>query len=260
MKKKPEFPALSVTLIGHNEARHLEVLLPTLTWADEIVYVDCESQDGSAELARASGCRVFHRTNRSNLNENKWFAMQQASGEWILYLDPDERVPPALAQEIRQAIAAPGRAVAFQMNRKNFVLGRWLRHGSQYPDRQLRLFKKGRARFPCRHVHERLQVDGLVAQLKNDLLHYPYSSVSQYLKKFDFYTTFEADYLFKQGIRPSPVRHAGYLFWKPVTRFIRRYWLKGGFLDGLPGFLAALFDALGWVVSYFKLWEKHRLS
>lgn len=249
---------LSITIIGHNESAHLKDLLPQLRWADEIVYVDCDSADDSRKIAEENGCRVFERPNNPNLNINKSFAMEQSGGDWIFYLDPDERIPEALAREIRQKLEQPGKAVAFRLNRQNHYFGRWLKHGSQYPDSQLRLFARGCARFPLRHVHEKLIVDGPVGKLGQDMLHFPYQSVSQFLQKFDFYTSFEADFLYRQHTPVCFRNHLKYLFTTPATRFIRRYFLKLGFLDGLPGFFAAAFDALNFVVRYLKLWERYQ--
>ena len=246
---------LTITIIGHNESHHLKELLPQLQWADEIIYVDCESDDESLEVAQQLGCKTFRRPNLSNLNVNKSFAIEQATGDWIFYLDPDERIPEALQQEIQQKIQSPGKVVAFSLNRRNFYFGRWLKHGSQYPDVQLRLFQRGKAFFPNKHVHEKLQVNGPIGKLRHDMLHFPYQSVSQYLQKFNFYTTFEATYLLQQNISPDVVLALRFLIFTPLFRFFRRYVLKGGFLDGLPGFFAALFDALNYVVRYVKLWE-----
>ncbi len=248
---------LTITIIGHNESHHLKELLPQLQWADEIIYVDCESDDDSLEVAQQLGCKTFQRPNLSNLNVNKSFAIEQATGDWIFYLDPDERIPAALRQEIQQKIQSPGKVVAFSLNRRNFYFGRWLKHGSQYPDVQLRLFQRGKAFFPNKHVHEKLEVDGPIGKLRHDMLHFPYQSVSQYLQKFNFYTTFEATYLFQQNISPDVALALRFLIFTPLFRFFRRYVLKGGFLDGLPGFFAALFDALNYVVRYVKLWELH---
>ncbi len=250
-----EKPDISITIIGHNEADHLRDLLPTLQWAGEVIYVDCESQDDSLQIAQQFGCQVFSRPNNPNLNVNKTFALEKARCSWIFYIDPDERMSTELIQEIQEKITNPSNYRAFSMNRRNHYFGKWLKHGSQYPDVQLRLFQKGFAHFPQRHVHEKLQVDGQIGKLNGDLLHYPYSTISQYLKKFDFYTTFEAEYLYQQGFRPGIPLHLKFWFFQPFTRFMRRYIFRLGFRDGWPGFFAALFDALNFMVRYFKLIE-----
>ena len=248
---------LSITIIGHNEVDHLRELLPLLKWATEIVYVDCESQDGSLEVARKLGCRVFSQPNNTNLNVNKSYAMEQATGDWIFYLDPDERLPELFESEIKAVIQDTTNA-AFRLNRRNHYFGNWLRHGSQYPDTQLRLFRKDAAHFPNQHVHEKLVVDGSIGKLNNDMLHFPYLNISQFLSKFDFYTGVEAGYLRDSGVRITARNTLRFLVLKPFFRFLRRYLLKGGFRDGFPGLFCTIFDALNFVVRYFKLWEMIR--
>ena len=245
---------LSITIIGHNEIEHLRELLPQLKWADEIVYVDCESHDGSLEVVREAGCRVYSRPNNTNLNVNKSYAMEQANGDWVFYVDPDERIPEFLVSEIEKVIQGTTNS-AFKLNRRNHYFGNWLRHGSQYPDTQLRLFRKDSAHFPNRHVHEKLVVEGSIGKLNNDMLHFPYLNISQFLSKFDFYTRVEAGYLRDSGVRITAGNSLHFLVLKPFSRFFRRYFLKGGFRDGLPGLFCAIFDALNFVVRYFKLWE-----
>ena len=245
---------LSITIIGHNEVEHLRELLPQLKWPDEIVYVDCESHDGSLEVAREAGCRVYSRPNNTNLNVNKSYAMEQANGDWVFYVDPDERIPEILVSEIENVIQDTTNS-AFKLNRRNHYFGNWLRHGSQYPDTQLRLFRKDSAHFPNRHVHEKLVVEGSIGKLNNDMLHFPYLNISQFLSKFDFYTRVEAGYLRDSGVRITAGNSLRFLVLKPFSRFFRRYFLKGGFRDGFPGLFCAIFDALNFVVRYFKLWE-----
>jgi len=241
-------------MIGHNEVDHLRELLPQLLWADEIIYVDCESQDNSIEVAKIHGCRVFSRPNNKNLNVNKSYAIEQANNDWVFYMDPDERVSESLGNEIKQ-LKKDTINSAFKLNRRNHCFGVWLRYGSQYPDEQVRLFFKKSAKFPKKHVHEKLFVDGKIGKLKNDLHHFPYLNISQFLKKFDFYTGIEASYLKDSGINITIFNTIKFLLLKPLPRFIRRYFLKGGFRDGLPGLFFAIFDALNFVVRYFKLWE-----
>ena len=248
---------ISITIIGHKEVAHLQELLPCLEWADEVVYVDCESKDGSLEFAEKNGCRTFERPNNSNLNVNKSFAMEQAQGEWIFYLDPDERLPEPLVQEILLVVVNTKHS-AFQLNRRNHYFGKWLRFGCQYPDRQLRLFRRGKANFPKRHVHEKLVIEGSIGKLKEDMNHYPYQDIHQFLAKFDFYTDLQADYLYDSGVRPGFWSGLIFLCLKPWIRFSHRYLLKGGFRDGYPGLFCAIFDALNFIVRYFKILEKMR--
>ena len=189
---------LSIT-IGHNEADHLQELLPQLLWVDEVVYVDCDSEDDSLAVAKNHGCRSFSRPNNRNLNVNKSFGIEQTSSDWVFYLDPDERLPEELVQEICEIKDSNTPHVAFRLNRRNHYFGHWLRYGSQYPDSQLRFFRKGKAQFPNRHVHEKLEINGSIGKLHNDMLHHPYLTISQFLRKFDFYTGVEADICWRRG-------------------------------------------------------------
>ena len=183
--------------------------------------------------------------------------MKQATGDWLIYIDPDERLPAKLVEEMIDAVKDTTHS-AFSLNRRNFYFGNWLRHGSQYPDTQLRLFRKGKASFPNKHVHEKLVVDGSIGKLSNDMLHFPYQNIGQFLRKFDFYTGVEAKNLKDVGLEINFLNTLSFTLLKPLTRFFRRYILKGGFRDGLPGLFCALFDALNYVVRYFKLWEMNQ--
>jgi len=266
--------SLTFTCIGRNEKAHLEKLLPVLlAIGSDVVYVDCESDDQSFEYAQGLGCLSFRRENNMNLNVNKSFAMEQATTPWVFYIDPDERLPANLLVEIKNKIkdnplasgnlseeTGPGSPsskgpVAYRLARKNHYFGQWLKYGGQYPDNQLRLFLKEKGKFPNQHVHESLVIDGKIGKLKNPMEHYPYLTLSQYFKKFDFYSSFEAQHLYDQGVRPSLFNLLKYVIFKSHSRFLRRYFLKGGFRDGVPGLFAALGDTWGWMVRYFKLWE-----
>ena len=250
---------ISITIIGFNEENHLRELLPQLKWADEIVYVDCESEDASKIVAKENGCRVYSQPNSLNLNINKSYAIDKAKCDWIFYLDPDERITPSLEKELKNIHKDPVNS-AFRLNRKNYCFGVWLKYGSQYPDEQIRFFRRKFAHFPNKHVHEKLIIRGNIGALSNDLLHYPYINISQFLKKFDFYTSIEAKYLLEDGVKINVTNTVKFLLFKPFTRFLRRYLLKRGFVDGFPGLFFAIFDALNFMVRYFKLWELLRTS
>ncbi len=246
---------LSISIIGRDEGYHLEELLPQLSFADEIIYVDCESSDNSLQIAKKYGCRTYARPNFSHLYINKSYGIQQAKGDWILYLDPDERIPPPLAEELKRVIASKTAYVAFRIARRNYYLGRWLRFGKQYPDWQLRLFSRRHGRFRKTHRHTRLQIDGAVGRLKNDMLHYSFPRVSDYIRKANFYSQVEAEHLKESGATPHFFNALRFLVFKPLSRFLGRYILLGGFLDGIPGLFSALYSAFNIMTYYFKLWE-----
>jgi glycosyltransferase involved in cell wall biosynthesis len=247
--------SISIAIIGHNEAYHLKELLPTLSWADEIVYVDAGSSDNSIEIAKKYTNKTFQRENNPNLNINKSFAIDNCTSEWIFYLDPDERIPNVLKDALLSISNTNSKFVAYSLPRKNYYFNKWLKYGSQYPDVQLRFFKKGYAKFPNKHVHEKLTVNGSIGHINIAFEHHPYLNISQYLKKFDFYTSFEANFMFQNGVKICFKNSFKYLFYIPLIRFLRRFFLKLGFLDGYYGFFAALFDSLNFMVRYFKLIE-----
>lgn len=237
---------ISVSIIGCNEARNLPGCLASVKWADELVFVDCESSDDSLAIASAAGARVFSRPNNPNLNVNKQFGLEQCSGEWILYLDPDEAVSPALAAEMRDAALSQARAAYF-VPRRNYYFGRWLRHGGKYPDKQLRFFRAGKASFPCVDVHERLKVDGAVGELKEALDHHPYSNSGELLRKLAFYAgrKVERD---SSGRKPVSLGRAG-------RRFLYNYLLRLGFLDGGAGLVSAVTDLFSECLAWLKAGE-----
>lgn len=245
-------PSIAFTLIGHNEAHQLPRCLESVRWADELIYVDCESTDGSADVARRYTPHVFHRPNLKNLNVNKTYGIDQATADWIFYLDPDEVITSALAEEIRSLIAADPPENAFRLPRRNHFFGTWLRHGGQYPDAQLRLFRRGRARFPCRHVHEKLEVDGAVGSLREGMEHYTNPTPVEAFRKLDFYSTFNAELWAREGRRATAGMAIRYLAYMPTSRFLRRYLLKGGFRDGWAGLAVAMLDGMELQMRFIK--------
>ncbi len=250
-----EKPSISISIIGHNEAENLRQCFESIQWADEIVFVDCDSEDDSVEIAKKYTDKVFSRPNLENLNVNKSFGIEQTTSPWVFYLDPDEVIPEETAKWIIEEIKNPGYD-AYLFPRKNHILGCWLKHGSQYPDYQLRLFKKEKAHFPLKHVHEKLLVNGEIGKSPFQMLHFPYPDLDIYLKKFNFYTSFEGKFLLENP--PSKLSGFSFIFFKPTIRFMKRYILKGGFLDGFPGFVAAFFDMINFPVRYFKYIELKR--
>ncbi|RJP77679.1 MAG: glycosyltransferase family 2 protein [Candidatus Zixiibacteriota bacterium] len=245
--------SLTVCIIAHNEEEKLPEVLESVRFADEVIVADCGSRDETNLIARSFGARVFSRPNLANLNINKNFTFDQAKSEWILCLDADEVVPPETAREIQEVIRRKPAQAGFYLPRRNHFFGQWLRHGGQYPDWQLRLFRRGQGRFPEAHIHERLKVEGTVGRLRHPLDHYPYSTPEDIRRKLDFYTAFEAEHLYRTGVRPSPLHALRLLYATPAQRFLRRYLLKGGFLDGRPGLQAALMDVRNFRQRYRKL-------
>ncbi len=239
---------ISVSVIGFNDAADLARCLASVSWADEVVYVDCGSTDGSMEIALRFNARIFKQPNDFNINVNKQFGLDQCSGDWTLYLDPDEEIPALLAQELK-VLPETGGFSAFNLPRKNFYFGRWLKYGGKYPDQQLRFFKKGEAFFPCKSIHEKLSVAGKVGRTVNAFNHYPYKGVDDLLKKMGSYSSRKSAEYRRSGKLPGPVR--------PFRRFLVNYFLKRGFLDGLEGLIAALTEVMDGFLPLLKYSEEN---
>lgn len=240
---------ISVIIITLNEEENLGACLASVAWADEIVVVDAESTDATVEIAREATQQVFVRP-WEGFSAAKNFALQQCHHDWVLWIDADERVPPELAQEIQEAISNT-EYVGFEIPRLANFLGKWIRHSGWYPGHVLRLFKREAGSFNGALVHEGVELTGSVGRLQNDLLHYTDRSLEHYFKKFNNYTTLAAEQLAAKNVR-ARMRD---LLCRPPFMFIRMYFLKLGFLDGLLGFMLALLSACYVFAKYAKLWE-----
>lgn len=252
--------SLGISIIAHNEEHQISRAIKSSLFADDIVVVNCESIDNTRKVAESfEKVRIFDRPNNKNLNINKSFGFEQLETDWIFYLDPDEVIPAELSDEILQVIKSSENN-AYKLPRKNYFFSHWLAYGSQYPDIQLRLFKRGFARFENKHVHEMLKVDGKIGMLRSDFEHHPYPTVNDYIRKMNFYTSFQAEYWHKSESGPGIGKKdaVNLMFIKPFVRFIRRYFFKRGFKDGWPGFVAASGDFIQNVFSYAKYLELKR--
>jgi glycosyltransferase involved in cell wall biosynthesis len=246
---------LTVTVITHNEADRLGAALESVAWADEIVVVDSHSTDGTAEIARARGARVdVHAWPGYSAQKNH--AAGLATHDWILSLDADERVSPALADEIRRLMTAGPGAPGYRIPRASWYLGRWIRGTDWYPDYQLRLYDRRRGRWNARRVHESVDLDGAPGRLTGDLLHYPYRSISDHLATIDRYTTLAAEQWASEGRRASALEALVY----PRLAFFRNYILKGGFRDGGAGLMVSTLNSYYVFLKLAKLWELQRAA
>jgi glycosyltransferase involved in cell wall biosynthesis len=240
---------VSVTIIAQNEEGMVRACLESVRWADEIVVLDAESTDGTAEIAREYTDKVFVKPWRGYA-EQKNLALGEATSPWVLSLDADERVTPELALEIQKAMEAPN-ADGYYIPRKNFFGGRWIRHGGWYPDYSLRLFMRSRGSFGDREVHEGVVLNGRSAYLRHPLVHETYKDLSDYLARMDRYSALAAREMRKLGV-PFRRRH---LLLRPPTAFMKHYLLKQGFLDGVDGLLLAGLQAMYTFAKYAKLRE-----
>jgi glycosyltransferase involved in cell wall biosynthesis len=246
-------PKLSVTVITRNEAADIGEALASVAWADEIVVVDSQSTDGTVSIARRHAGKVVVREWPGYV-EQKNHAASIASHDWILSLDADERVTPALADEIRALMAGAVDAngdVAFRIPRVTWHLGRWIRSTDWYPDYQLRLYDRRSAQWTGRYVHEAVSVRGSTGQLRGELQHYAYRDIADHLETIDRYTTYAARQMHEAGAHASLLQVAGH----PPLAFLRNYLAHGGIRDGVPGFIISAMNAYYVFLKFAKLWE-----
>ena len=242
----------SVCVIACNEEANLPRCLDSANFADEcVVVVDARSSDATEEIARARGARVIVRAYEGNVAQ-KNAALDLATGDWIVALDADEALSAEVAVELRGAIAAAGEGVdGFEVNRLTWHLGRWIRHGDFYPDWQLRVFRRERGRWEGVDPHGRVSVEGAVQRLSGELRHWSYRDLADQVQRIQDFSRIQARALAADGRR---VRLSD-LVLRPPARFVRAYLLKGGFRDGVPGFVVAAATAFHVFLKYAKLWE-----
>lgn len=282
---------LSVVLATYNEEDNIgDCIKSVKDIADEIIVFDEFSSDKTKELAEKLGAAVYEVKHEPIFHITKQKALDKAKSEWILQLDADERVTPALAREVVEVInmsdiqirarkidkekmalfrrhlnvienrdgkigKKTGEIVAFFIPRMNFFLGKPLVHAGVYPDASIRLIKKGKARFPAKSVHEIMQVDGEVAWLENDLEHHDSPTFSRYLLRLNRYTDLHAKELANKKVGKNLLQFINYSFILPFFVFIKLFLRHRGFLDGMRGFVWSLFSAMHYPIAYFKYWQ-----
>jgi glycosyltransferase involved in cell wall biosynthesis len=244
---------LGAILLVRNEAGQLAECLAGLAGlADEIVVVDDESTDGTPELARRHTNIVLARK-LDRFGAQRQFALDHATTEWVLSLDADERITPALRAEIENVLGDPGAADGYEIRREVFFLGQRLRHGGLGDERVLRLFRRARTRFSEDAVHERALVDGRISALRDALEHHSHRSLSRYVEKVNHYTDLAAEQRYQRG-----ERFRWWMHLRPGWEFFSRFILRGGFLDGHRGLFYAGLTAHATWLRALKMWELGR--
>lgn len=239
----PTAAPLSAVIITRDAASQLRWCLESVAFADEIVVVDSGSSDGTVDLARAHGARVIQHE-WLGFGRQKQYAVSQATHDWVLCLDADERV----SDELRASIVvelAHSRGFVYAVPRCNRFLGRWLRHGEGYPDWNTRLFHRAHARWSDDPVHEHVVTNEQISRLAGDLLHDSAETLERYFDKQNRYTTLQAERLAREGATASGAR----LVLSPIARFLKFYVFRLGFLDGVAGLVHI---SIGCVASFMK--------
>ena len=248
----PKVP-LTVTVITLNEAANIDACRASADFAGEVIVVDSGSADATVDIARARGARVMTRE-WPGYSAQKNFAADQASHDWILSVDADERITPELAAEVRQIVERNPSEAGYRIPRVTFHLGRWIRTTDWYPDPQLRLYHRKRANWPAKLVHESVAATGAVGRLSGELQHFAYRDLSHHYATMDRYTTLAAEEMRAKG------RHAGFvdLALHPWAAFVRNYFLKRGIFDGVPGFIISVMNSYYVFLKFAKLWILNR--
>jgi glycosyltransferase involved in cell wall biosynthesis len=244
---------LTAIVPAYNESHHLPGVLESVRFADEVLVVDSLSTDGSAEIAERMADRVLYREYGNSASQKNW-AIPQAKHEWILLLDADERVSPALRAEIEAVLSRESLPEhAFWMRRKNWFLGKRVRFSGWQNDRVVRLFRK-ECRYADKRVHSEIILNGPVGQLRAPLLHHTARSLEVYLNKWRRYARWKAEDAFARGVRPG----AFHFLVKPTWRFFRQYVLQGGALDGRTGLVISMLESSSILLRYVYLWDLWR--
>ena len=242
----------SVVIAAKDEADEIAECVASVGWAAEVIVVENDSSDETVERARAAGAAVFSHP-FTTIGRQRNAAIARARHDWILVVDADERATPALGDEVRRIAAGNGAADAYRVGRRNYFLGREIRHGGWERDRPVRLFRS-RMRYDERPVHERIMVDGPVDEMRERLVHRPYASLAEYFAKLDRYSRWWAQQNYERGSRAW----AWQIALKPPARFVSMYIFRAGFLDGAPGVIVAALAAMSVAAKYARLWELGR--
>lgn len=274
---------LSVVLATRNEEENIERCLKSVkSIADEIIIFDEYSTDSTCQIAEKLGAKVYLEKHHDIFHITKQKALEKAKGEWILQLDADEVVTPELLEDIGKVVSGQpvtrnpqtdklfhrhqqlieqrdgkigkdtGQIVGYFIPRRNMFLGKPLIHAGVYPDGVIRLVKNGYAKFPCKSVHEQIELDGEVGWLNGDLLHYDSPTLKRYLSRLNRYTDLHAQELNKAKLAKNAYSFLLFTIHKPLVTFLSLYIRHRGFLDGVNGFLWSFFSALHYPITYFK--------
>jgi glycosyltransferase involved in cell wall biosynthesis len=246
----PKITALAIT---YNEEENVERYFESLSFADEIIFVDSQSTDKTIEIAERLGVKVIQRKFDDFSNQRN-FAIEQASNDWILFFDLDEIISKDLEFEIKSILKKPNDKVAFYIRRKFYFMGKLIKYGGWQNDKAIRLFNKHHCRYNGNLVHELVQSTGKTGILKNKLDHYSYKNFDNYNDKLNLYSKLQAENLFLLKQKPNLY----HFFIRPTYRFLWQYIFRLGLLDGKTGFILAYIHSFSVFKRYLQLWMMYR--
>lgn len=237
-------------VLTKDEEKNIVDCLESLSFCDEIIVIDDNSHDRTQEIAKSMNAKVFSHSLGNNFSQQRNYALEKSSNEWVLFVDADEVVGPELANEILSFLKNSKGFVGACIKRRDFMWGKILKYGETGDARFVRLGKKDCGRW-VDSVHEIWNMNGSVATLKNSIDHFPHQSVADFLREINYYTDIRANDLFMKG---TNVKWYHILFY-PNLKFIQNYFLRLGFMDGLPGFVFALMMSFHSFLVRGKLWQ-----
>ena len=249
-------PKLSVAIITYNEEANIRRTLESVRWADEIIVVDSGSTDKTVDVCREYTKNVFHQT-WPGYARQKNFAIGKTSGDWVLSLDADEPIEPALAEEIKGITSSAGSFDGYRIPRKTYFLGKWIKHGGWYPDYNLRLFRRGKGRFEERAVHEAVRVDGTTGRTRHAIEHHAYPELASYQSTINNYSSLAVEVMGAKGVNSWKSSWINILL-RPALTFLYKYFFRLGFLDGKHGLVLNLYHSYYVFTKYAKAWEYAR--
>jgi glycosyltransferase involved in cell wall biosynthesis len=246
---------IAAVIITKDEERNVAACLESVQWADERIVVDAESRDRTVEIAKRQAAQVHVRP-WPGYGPQKNFGMEQARAEWILIVDADERITAALREEIQAVLKSgpPPDVAGYEIPRKNYFYGRWIRGGGIYPDYQLRLIRKTAGRYDDTQLHENLRLRGRIERLRNPMDHHSMPTIHDHVRKMMRYTTLAALEKLKARSQVTALDIAGH----HLGTSFKTYVLRGGWRDGVHGAIVALFAGMHTFVKYAKAWEMLR--
>ncbi len=243
---------VSVFIVCFNEEKQIRRCLDSIKWCEEIIIVDSGSTDKTLEICREYTDKIFHKP-WAGYVEQKRFALEKCQYDWVLNLDADEVLTPALSQEIMRELENSVYDGYFIL-RTVFHLDKWWRKGGWHPEYRLRLCKKSKTVWGGMDPHEKAIVTGKTKKLNSELEHYSYKNIADQIARINNYSSTLANNLYASGERGNVMQ----IILNPISRFIKFYILKKGFLEGFPGFTMAVVDAFYVFLKYMKLWEIER--
>lgn len=241
---------VSAVILAKNEEKNIGECIKSLAWCDEILVIDDNSGDQTVELAKKYGAKVYKRSLADDFAAQRNFGLDKAGGEWVLFVDADERISAPLAAEIQlRTYNTENSIVGFYIKRCDVMWGRELRYGEQGVVMLLRLAREN-AGVWRRRVHEVWNVQGRVDELENPILHYPHQSLREFIADVDFHSTLHAKANQEEGKRSDLLK----ILFYPPAKFIKNWVFKLGFLDGAPGFISAALMSFHSFLAWSKLW------